>query len=209
MVARQAVRVVRFTLRTDENTGQNVKKILGVVGSPRKKGNTDILVSRILDSAGEAGCDTKKLFLGDLHIRECDGCHSCWKGRRCSKKDDMIGVYPQIIESDIIVFGTPVYWYGPTALMKCFIDRFVYFNCPGNRTKIKGKSAVLAIPFEEQNPGTADLLIRFFEKSLGYLKMKIHGKIIAPGVSARGDILKKEKVLEEAYELGSRICRFK
>jgi multimeric flavodoxin WrbA len=186
-----------------------VKRILGVAGSPRKKGNTDILVSKILDGAREEGADTEKLFLGDLHIRECDGCHSCWKGRRCSKKDDMQNVYPKIMESDIIIFGTPVYWYGPTALMKCLIDRFVYFNCPENRLGIRGKGAVLAIPFEEDNPRTADLVVKFFEKSLGYLEMKILGKIIAPGVGARGDILRKEKVLKEAHELGRRISRLK
>jgi multimeric flavodoxin WrbA len=122
--------------------------ILGVMGSPRKKGNTHILVSRILEGAEAAGDDTEVLFLGDLNIRECDGCYNCWKGRKCSKKDDMNALYPKIIGSDIIVFGTPVYWYGPTALMKCFIDRFVYFNCPEHRAKIRGKSAVLAIPFE-------------------------------------------------------------
>lgn len=190
-----------------ENKPRN--KILGVIGSPRKKGNTHILVSRILDGAKEEGADTEIIFLNDLDIRECDGCHSCWKGRQCSKKDDMNVLYPKIIESDIIIFGTPVYWYGPTALMKCFIDRFVYFNCPENRSKIKGKAAVLAIPFEEDNIKTADLLIRFFVKSLRYLEMKIIGKILSPGVSARGDILKKEEFLKKGNQLGRRISKFK
>jgi len=190
-----------------ENKPRN--KILGVIGSPRKKGNTHILVSRILDGAKEEGADTEIIFLNDLDIRECDGCHSCWKGRQCSKKDDMNALYPKIIESDIIIFGTPVYWYGPTALMKCFIDRFVYFNCPENRSKIKGKAAVLAIPFEEDNIKTADLLIRFFVKSLRYLEMKIIGKILSPGVSARGDILKKEEFLKKGNQLGRRISKFK
>ena len=188
---------------------RSARKILGVVGSPREKGNTHILVSRILEGAKAEEADTELLFLGDLRIRECDGCHTCWKGRGCSKKDDMNSVYPKIIESDVIVFGTPVYWYGPTALMKCFIDRFVYFNCPENRSKIKGKSAVLAIPFEENNPETAELVIKFFEKSLGYLEMTITGKIIAPGVSARGDILGKEEVLEKGYELGRKLSALK
>jgi len=190
-----------------ENKPRN--KILGVIGSPRKKGNTHILVSRILDGAKEEGADTEIIFLNDLDIRECDGCHSCWKGRQCSKKDDMNAIYPKIIESDIIIFGTPVYWYGPTALMKCFIDRFVYFNCPENRSKIKGKAAVLAIPFEEDNIKTADLLIRFFVKSLRYLEMKIIVKILSPGVSARGDILKKKEFLKKGYQLGRRISKFK
>ena len=175
----------------------------------RKKGNTHVLVSTILDGAKAEGTDIETLFLGDLDIRECDGCHSCWKGRHCSKKDDMNVIYPKIIQSDIIIFGTPVYWYGPTALMKCFIDRFVYFNCPENRAKIKGKSAVLAIPFEEDNIKTADLLIKFFVKSLGYLEMKIIAKILSPGVSARGDILKKEELLRRGFQLGKRISKLR
>lgn len=53
----------------------------------------------------------------------------------------MNGFYQKIIDSDILVFGTPVYWYAPTAIMKAFIDRFVYFNCPENREKIRGKNS--------------------------------------------------------------------
>ena len=94
-------------------------------------------------------------------------------------------------------------------MMKYFIDRFVYFNCPENRAKIKGKSAVLAIPFEEDNIKTADLLIKFFVKSLGYLEMKIIAKILSPGVSARGDILKKEELLRRGFQLGKRISKLR
>jgi multimeric flavodoxin WrbA len=188
---------------------QAANKILGVIGSPRKKGNTHVLVSKILEGAEKEGASTEILFLNDMNIRECDGCHVCWKGKQCSKKDDMNKVYAKIIDSDIIVFGTPVYWYGPTALMKCFIDRFVYFNCPENRSKIRGKFAVIAIPFEEENPKTADLLIKFFKQSLQYLEMKLIGKIIVPGVGNRGDILKKTDRLEYACELGKRLSGYK
>lgn len=182
------------------------KKILGVVGSPRKKGNTHILVSTILEGAKGEGADTELLFLNDLNIRECDGCHVCWKGKHCAKKDDMNPVYPKITQSDTIVFGTPVYWYGPTALMKCFIDRFVYFNCPENRAKIRGRSAIIAVPFEEENLKTASLLIKFFEKSLQFLEMNLIRKILVPGVSGRGDIMKKPAVLEKSYRVGERLA---
>ena len=181
--------------------------ILGIVGSPRKRGNTHVLVSRILDGAVSEGAAAETLFLGDLDIRECDGCHVCWKGKPCSKKDDMNRIYPKIIQSDIIVFGTPVYWYGPTALMKCFIDRFVYFNCPANRAAIKGKSAVLAVPFEEEDPKTADLLVKFFKKSLHYLEMNLIGSILIPGVGGRGDIFNKPGSLEKGYELGRKLAK--
>ena len=184
-----------------------MKKVLGVVGSPRKKGNTDILVASVLEGAQEEGAKTEVIFLNDLHIAECDGCHACWKEKPCKKKDDMNGLYPKIIESDVIIFGTPVYWYGPTALMKGFIDRFVYFNCPGNRLKIKGKDAILAVPFEEDHPDAATPLIAFFEKSLNYLEMNIIGKILVPGVTLRGEIAKKNDRIQEAFELGRRSVR--
>jgi len=179
-----------------------MKTILGIVGSPRKDGNTHILLSKILEGAKAAGAATELILLSDSKIGECDGCHACWKGRRCSKNDDMIDIYPKIIASDVIVFGTPVYWYGPTALMKAFVDRFVYFNSPKNRALIRGKEAAIAVPLEEKNPSTAALVEAFFEKSLAYLEMKLIGRVIAPGVGEKGEILAKKKVLAEAYELG-------
>jgi multimeric flavodoxin WrbA len=172
------------------------------MGSPRKNGNTHILVDKILEGARQAGATIEMLLLGDMTLRECDGCLACWKGRDCAKADDMNTVYPKLAASDVIVFGTPVYWYGPTALMKAFIDRFVYFNCPENRPKIRGKSALLAVPFEEESLQTAALVIGLFEKSLAYLEMTLAGQIIVPGVSRKGDVLAKAESLQQAYELG-------
>ena len=178
-----------------------MKKILGIVGSPRINGNTHLLISKILEGAQNFGLEADLIFLKDLYIKECDGCHSCWKGNQCSKNDDMNIIYPKIIASDIIVFGTPVYWYGPTALMKGFIDRFVYFNCPENREKVRGKMAILVVPFEEDNVETAEPLIKMFEKSFSYLEMKLIEKIIVPGVGKKGEVLKKQDILILAMTL--------
>ncbi len=183
-----------------------MKKVLGVVGSPRLNGNTHILVSKILEGAEEHGVATDLLLLNGLSIRECDGCHVCWHGKGCAKHDDMHELYPRIAESDAVVFGTPVYWYGPTALMKAFIDRFVYFNCPQNRPKVKGKSAVIAVPFEEQDRHAADPLVAFFEKSLEYLEMDLVAKILVPGVTQKGEIVKKADRLNEARQIGARLA---
>ena len=183
-----------------------MKKILAVVGSPRKNGNTHILVRKIAEGAKAKGATVEELFLGDLSIKECDGCHRCWKDGLCSKKDDMCGIYLKVAESDAIIFGTPVYWYGPTGLMKLFIDRFVYFNSPANRGKIKGKSAVIAVPFEEENRQTARPVVEFFKKSLAYLEMKLVGQILIPAVSEKGDILQKPELLARAYKLGQALA---
>jgi multimeric flavodoxin WrbA len=184
-----------------------MKRILGITGSPRRNGNTHILVNKILEGAKENGAITELIFLKDMDIKECDGCHTCWKGKECSKKDDMNNLYPKIIKSDIIIFGTPVYWYGPTALMKAFIDRFVYFNCPENRKKIINKSAVVAIPFEDNDPDTAAPLIELFTKSFEYLQMRFINKIIVPGVTVRGEISNIKEYMEDAYNMGVALTR--
>jgi multimeric flavodoxin WrbA len=181
-------------------------KVLAVVGSPRKGGNTEILLSRIAEGARSAGAEVETLHLGALQVRECDGCHACWQGRVCSKDDDMREVYPKIAASDMIVFGTPVYWYGPTALMKAFIDRFVYFNCEQNRPQVRGKRAAVAVVLEEDREETWKPVIEFFEKSLGYLEMTLAGTIVVPGVGAKGAIRQRPERLEEAIRLGAELA---
>jgi multimeric flavodoxin WrbA len=176
--------------------------ILGVVGSPRANGNTHTLVQAILDAARAEGARPELLLLKDLTIRECIGCHACWRNEECTRQDDMNGVYPKIVASDVIVFGTPVYWYGPTALMKAFVDRFVYFNCPDNREHIRGKLAVIVSPFEEETKEAASLLVAFFDKCFAYLEMELAGKLLAPGVTLKGEVGKREAYLSEARQLG-------
>jgi multimeric flavodoxin WrbA len=188
-------------------SGIKMKNVLAVVGSPRKGGNTEILVSKIAEGAGAGGARVEMIHLGDLHIRECDGCHACWRGRVCSKDDDMRPIYSKIAASDTIVFGTPVYWYGPTALMKAVIDRFVYFNCEGHRPMIRGKRAAVAVVLEETREETWRPVVEFFRKSLAYLEMELAETIVVPGVGAKGAIRQQPDRLEEAYRLGARLAR--
>jgi multimeric flavodoxin WrbA len=183
-----------------------MKRILAVIGSPRKGGNTELLVRKLAEGATSKGAQVDTIMLADLDIYECDGCHVCWKGKPCCKRDHMLDLYQKISDSDVIVFGTPVYWFGPTAIMKAFIDRFVYFNCPENRAKIKGKAAVTIIPFEDDDLDTARPLVELFEKSFEYLEMRLVGSVVVGGVGEKGDILKKPDRLKEAYELGKRLA---
>jgi multimeric flavodoxin WrbA len=182
-----------------------MKKMLAILGSPRKNGNTSILLDRIMKGAGKNGVSSEMITLCDMTIKECDGCHACWKKNACSKNDDMIRLYEKISQSDILLFGTPVYWYGPTALMKCFIDRFVYFNSPENRKHVKGKMAVIAVPFEENDLSTAAPVTDFFEKSLAYLGIKLLDRLIVPGVTKKDDASGNERIMELAYNVGLKI----
>lgn len=180
--------------------------VLAIIGSPRRGGNTDILVSRIAEGAASAGAVVETIHLGQVQIRECDGCHACWRGRPCSKDDDMRAIYAKIAACDTIVLGTPVYWYGPTALMKAFVDRFVYFNCEANRPMVRGKRAAVAVVLEETHEETWRPVVEFFRKSLAYLEMDLAETLVAPGVGEKGAIRRESQRLEEAYRLGSRLA---
>jgi multimeric flavodoxin WrbA len=185
--------------------GGVVKSILGIVGSPRREGNTHSLVSAVLAGAESRGASTETILLGSLMIKECDGCHACWNGGGCVKKDDMRLLYPKINQADVLVLGTPVYWYGPTALMKGFMDRFVYYNCDAHRPEIRGKKAVLTIPFEEENENTAALVVDFFQRSLQFLQMPLLGQIIAGGMLQKGQAKKDKELMVKAFTLGQRL----
>ncbi len=183
-----------------------MSNILAIIGSPRKGGNTEILVSTLAEGARAGGAQVEVIHLGDLHIRECDGCHACRRGRPCSKDDDMRALYPKIAASDVIVFATPVYWYGPTALMKAFIDRFVYFNSEVNRPMIRGKRAAVAVVLEETREETWRPVLEFFARSLAYLEMAPAETIVVPGVGTKGAIHRQPARLEEAYHLGTQLA---
>ena len=180
---------------------------LGIVGSPRKKGNTAFLVREVLRGVRASGMDTEIVYLADLVIGECDGCHACWEGSPCTKKDGMQALYPVIAESEAIVFGTPVYWFGPTALMKLFLDRFVYFNCRENRKAVKGTRALLVSPFEDDDKETAHPLVSLFEKSVAYLEMTLSGTLLVPGVTRPGDVKEHPGTLRRAFESGQSLAQ--
>ena len=165
-----------------------------------------MLVSKIAEGATAGGAQVEVVHLGSLHIQDCDGCHACWRGGQCSKNDDMRLIYPKIAAADTVVFATPVYWYGPTALMKAFVDRFVYFNCENNRPMVRRKRAAVAVVLEETCEQTWRPVIEFFQKSLAYLEMELAETIVVPGVGAKGAIRRLPDRLEEAHQLGRRLA---
>ena len=179
-------------------------KILALIGSPRKGGNTDILVDRILDGSAAGGktketIETEKLYLYDYEILPCLDCRKCKKGdHTCSLKDDMAGIHQKMESSDLIIFGTPVYWYGPTAKMKLLMDRMRPFI---SSSSLKGKKGVLVSPSEE-GPGCCGPLVDIFRMSLSYIGMEPAGMILARAYE-KGEILKYQDELKRAYDLGS------
>lgn len=173
-------------------------KILALIGSPRKGGNTDILVDQILAGSKAKGHTADKLYLYKYKITPCMDCRNCKKGDHvCTLKDGMQQIYPKIKEADLIIFGTPVYYYGPTGQMKLLLDRMRPYGANG---KLKGKKAVLVAPSAE-GARCCGPLIKMFRMSFDYLGIEFAGKILGTAYE-KGEIEQDQKELRKAYALG-------
>jgi multimeric flavodoxin WrbA len=176
-----------------------VMKILALNGSARKRGNTDILIDQILKGNKRGKHTTQKLYLYDYEILPCMDCRDCKKGDYvCTLNDGMKKIYPKMEKADLIIFGTPNYWNGPTGKMKLLIDRMRPF-VPSR--KLKGKKWVIVSPSGE-GPNSCRLLVEMLRLSCDYLGMKFAGKVLAKAYE-KDEILKNQKALEKAYKLGT------
>ncbi len=174
-------------------------KIFALIGSPRKGSNTDILVDEILKGSKKTGHTNKKLYLYDYKISPCIDCRACKKGNLvCPIKDGMKQIYPKMEKADLIIFGSPNYWYGPTATMKLLVDRMRPFVA--NR-KMKGKRWILVAPAAE-GPRVCGPLVQMFQLSFDYLGMKFVGKVLAKAFE-KGEIKENIKELNRAYQFGT------
>ena len=173
-------------------------KILALVGSPRKGGNTDILVDQILKGAKTKGHTSEKLYLYKYKISPCIDCRKCKKGEHvCPIKDGMQKIYPKITGADLIIFGTPNYWNGPTGQMKLLFDRMRPFS---GTEEMKGKKGIVVSP-AGAGPKSCGPLVEMFRMSFDYLGMKFAGKILVTAYE-KGEIGKNKKELKKAYDLG-------
>lgn len=98
-------------------------KIIGIVGSPRKGGNTEILVKAALERAKERGADTEIINLGSAEIEPCIACDICKSTGECAIYDDMPELLEKIVDADGIIMGSPVYFGSVTSQLKMLMDR--------------------------------------------------------------------------------------
>jgi multimeric flavodoxin WrbA len=188
-------------------TGEHMARVLAVQGSPRRGGNTHLMLEAVLEGAIAGGAEVALVTLLDFNIGECNGCNTCNDGCDCPQSDDMNSLYEAITQCDVLVLGTPVYWYGPTAILKAFVDRLVYFNCDQNRPKIRGKRAAVVIPYEETGPEAAEPLLKMFQLSFKYLELDFIGNVLAPGVSKKAEVLNHPDILTRCREMGKLLAQ--
>jgi multimeric flavodoxin WrbA len=191
-------------------------KILGIVGSMRKNGNTSTLVQRALETAKEEGIETDVIFLGDYIITDCIGCEGCKDSYKCVVNDDMQKIYPLLLEADAIILGSPTYFYNVTANVKAFIDRCYCFEMfaeddrsvwMGINEVLGGKYAVVIAVCEqtmEVDMGyTAESMVKPLE-ALGY---RVIDTVKALGLFKKGEALKDKELLDQVAKAGKKLAR--
>lgn len=194
-----------------------MKKVLGIGGSPRKGGNSDILLKRLLKGARDEGVTTEEIQLREYQFQPCIGCERCRKDKRCTGlQDGMQLIYPKILEAGGMVLISPIYSYNMTALMKSFIDRlysYYYFGDvrPGywsSQLADQGRKAIIAVVGEQatREEGGMDLTLETVRRSMKALGYDVIDELPVLGIFHKGRVREYPQVLEHAEALGRRLA---
>ena len=179
-----------------------MKKVLILSGSPRKRGNSDILCDEFAKGAIAAGNEVEKIFVAEKKISLCTGCYFCREhGGRCAFNDDMGDILQKIIDCDVLVLSSPVYFYSISAQLKAVIDRTV-----ARWTEIANKDLYYIVTAAEDDSDTLDTTLACFHgfaKCIdGYEeKCTLYGK----GVYEKGAVLARPELVQIAYEMGESV----
>ncbi len=180
-------------------------QVTGFVGSPRKKGNTDYMVQKVLEGAASKGAETRIIYLNELNIKECQACMQCkTKALRCAVEDDMQSLYPHIESSDVVVLGSPIYMGYITGMMKTFIDRwYAYAGVPDEKKLPPGKQVFLVLPYRREDKD----LFNHVAKQVGQAFKFVFGakvdSLMVPGVGEAGEVLNRKAYMQKAYDVGA------
>ena len=192
-------------------------KILGIGGSPRKGGNSDILIKRMLLGAKQPGVSTEEVQIRDYHIKPCIVCERCRKDGQCkSVQDGMQLLYPKIIEADGLIIVTPVHNYNMTAILKVFIDRLSCFyyleeerpGCWKSRLADKRRKAIISAVGEQKEleKGGITLTLSTLHLSFEGLGYEIFREFPVPGIFLKGKIKEYPSLLRKAEIAGKQLA---
>lgn len=176
------------------------KKVLILSGSPRKNGNSDMLCDEFAKGAKEAGHIVEKIRVAEKNIGYCQACYACKQTGRCIIQDDMAEVLQKIIDADVIVLASPVYFYSIDAQLKALIDRTV-----ARWLEVKNKEFYYMVTAADGEREAAETTIACFR---GYADCvegaKEMGIVYGMGAYEKGTI-KDMPAMQEAYDFGRNV----
>ena len=175
--------------------------ILILSGSPRRGGNTELLVEAFVKGASQKH-HVEVVSVHDYKVNPCMGCNACFKNENnaCIQKDDMSLIYDKMAVADMLVIASPVYFYGLSAQLKAVIDRF---HNPIRDTFHIKKTALLLVGAASL-PELFDGILAQYRLCLNFFKLEDAGRVLVRGVKDKGDIQNTEAI-QKANELGLNI----
>lgn len=177
-----------------------MSKIVILVGSPRKGGNTALLAKAFAEGAGEHN-EVQMLSVADLSVAPCKGCNHCFaEEHECVQHDDMQQVYKALASADMLVIASPVYFYGISAQLAAVINRM---HNPV-RDSFPIRKAALLLAAASHKPYICDAIKLQYTMLLKNFNIEDAGMVVAQGVSAPGDV-KNTDFLDQARHLGANI----
>lgn len=184
------------------------KKILIVMGSPRKEGNSATLAKQVIAGAESTGAQVESFYLHGMDIQPCTGCDGC-RGeteKDCVIDDDMQTLYPKLREADALVIASPIYWFTVSAQTKLFMDRWYAFGGDEEYAAFAGKRIGIVLTYGDTDPFTSGAVnaLRTFQDAFNYVGAKIVGMIYG-SASEAGEIENNRDMMERAYALGKQL----
>lgn len=191
-------------------------EVIGIVGSYRRAGNTDILVNKVLEGVRKHDINTKCIFLPEFDIKDCNGCEGCRTHFKCVVKDDMQKIYPLIDQADAIVIGSPTYFYNVTGAMKNFLNRLYCYEIfdDNDRSVWIGLNEVAATKYavtvavceqnKEEDMGYTSLTMSKTLEAVGY---RVVDNIKALHMYSKGEALKNDEELNRAFIAGEKLAK--
>jgi len=187
-------------------------KVLGIMGSPRRQSNTEILLDKALEGAREAGAEVEKVLVSKLKISPCLEIYACLKDGDCAIKDDMQLLYKKLLEADHIIFASPIFFYGITSQAKAIIDRcqalWVRKHVLGMGKEDKRVRRGLFISIGATRGKKlfdgAVLTVKYFFDAIG---VKYSGDLLVRGIDNKAQIGEHPAALEDAFRLGQELVR--
>ena len=178
-----------------------MSRIVVLVGSMRKGGNTDLLARSFADGARKNN-EVEIVSVADVKVNPCRGCNACYssEGNVCVQKDDMSRIYGKLAAAEVLVIASPVYFYGISSQLKAIIDRL---HAPVRNT-FKIRRLGLLLTGATELPDLFDAIVRQYELTLKFFGLESIGGVFARGVKDVGDIEGKP-ALKEAYSLGESV----
>ena len=188
--------------------------MIGIYGSPRKKGNSDLLLDSALRGAQEQGADVERVYVRDLEISGCRGCDGCEKTGECVVQDDMLDIYPLLDDAGVIILSSPIFFYGLTSQIKALIDRGQAMWWKKKLSK-EGKDrknnyggrgyliAAGATRGENLFEGV-QLTARYFFDALG---MSYEGGLFFRAMESMGAAKEHPEILHKAYDFGKEVIQ--